>query len=76
MLFLSLDFGTSSIKGVIADENTNILQSAKAEYPYQILPGEKNELTDADLKNAIKKMCSSFDKDFGLSAMTVTSISQ
>ncbi|MBR2614899.1 MAG: sugar kinase [Clostridia bacterium] len=63
MLFLSLDFGTSSIKGVIADEKANILQSAKAEYPYQILPGEKNELTDADLKNAIKKMCDSFDKD-------------
>ncbi|MCR5693620.1 MAG: sugar kinase [Clostridia bacterium] len=63
MLFLSLDFGTSSIKGVIADEKGNILNSSKAEYPYQLLPGEKVELKDSDFKGALKKITSAFDSD-------------
>ena len=63
MLFLSLDFGTSSIKGVIADEKGNVIKSAKAEYPYQLLSGERVELKDADLKSALKKVTFSFDKE-------------
>jgi sugar (pentulose or hexulose) kinase len=41
LLFLSVDFGTSSIKMAILDENLNIKQVATASYPYILLPGEK-----------------------------------
>ena len=52
MLFLSVDFGTSAVKMSLIDENLKTRCWSKAEYHYLILPGEKNELREADLMNA------------------------
>lgn len=51
MLFLSIDFGTSSVKVSLLDETLAEKQTSQAGYPYIISPGEKNEINpDALLK--------------------------
>ena len=52
MLFLSIDFGTSAVKISIVDDEGGILCSAKEDYHYIILPGEKSELAPDDLMTA------------------------
>ena len=47
MLFLSIDFGTSSVKMSVLDENRNTLAWAKESYNYIILPGNKSEMKEA-----------------------------
>lgn len=55
MLFLSIDFGTSSVKLSIMDEQLHTKCWSRAEYQYLILPGEKIELRDEDMINALYK---------------------
>ena len=44
MLFLSLDFGTSSVKVAIINERLRELQAESAPYPYKLFPGSKVEI--------------------------------
>ena len=44
MYYLSIDFGTSTVKMEILDDNLTVLASEKQEYPYILLPGEKVEI--------------------------------
>ncbi len=44
MHYLSIDFGTSTVKMEILDEALQVLASEKQEYPYILLPGEKVEI--------------------------------
>lgn len=44
MLYLSIDFGTSTVKMEILDEGLEVLASEKQEYPFILLPGEKVEI--------------------------------
>jgi sugar (pentulose or hexulose) kinase len=53
MLFLSVDFGTSSLKASLVDEKLNELGTAKAEYPYILLPGSKVEMDPAELMGGL-----------------------
>lgn len=53
MYYLSIDFGTSAVKTSIVDDSLQVKSWNKAEYPYLILPGEKNELREADLMAAL-----------------------
>jgi xylulokinase len=63
VLFLSADFGTSSIKMAILDENFNIKQVATASYPYILLPGEKSEINPEELWAACYRACGELDPD-------------
>lgn len=63
MLFLSIDFGTSSVKMSIIDEKLETKQWAKAEYPYIILPGEKNEIDPDELFKGLYKAANQLDPD-------------
>lgn len=63
MLFLSIDFGTSSVKMSVLDENRNTIAWAKEPYSYIILPGNKSEMKEADLMNALFKAAAKFDRD-------------
>lgn len=62
MVFLSIDFGTSSVKAALIDERFAILQEAKAAYAYRMLPGERVELSRDDLLAALRKVVQSFDE--------------
>lgn len=53
MLFLSIDFGTSAVKVSIVDSDGKVMCSAKEDYHYIILPGEKSELVPDDLMAAL-----------------------
>ncbi|MGB3953824.1 MAG: FGGY family carbohydrate kinase [Brooklawnia sp.] len=44
MHYLSIDFGTSTVKMEILDDALQVLASEKQEYPYILLPGEKVEI--------------------------------
>ena len=61
MLFLSIDFGTSAVKLSLVDENLRIYDSSRAEYHYIILPGEKNELQETELMQALFKAAEQLD---------------
>ena len=63
MLFLSIDFGTSSVKLSILDEQLQTKSWSKAEYHYLILPGEKNELRDEDMMNALFQAAGALDRE-------------
>ena len=56
-MFLSIDFGTSSVKLSILDENLATLQSEKEEYQYTLLPGEKVEQDPVALWQAMVTAC-------------------
>ena len=61
MLFLSVDFGTSSIKISIVDENLTQLQTAKEDYPYILLPGEKVEIDPDELFASLYRAAGKLD---------------
>ena len=61
MLFFCTDFGTSAVKTSILDEQGNLLSWAKKEYPYQLLPGEKVEISPHDLWSAFFQAADSID---------------
>lgn len=63
MLFLSVDFGTSSVKASLVDEGLNELGTAIAEYPYVLLPGSKVEMDPAELMAGLYKATSQLDPD-------------
>lgn len=44
MSYLSIDFGTSTVKIEILDDDLQVLASEKQEYPHLLLPGEKVEI--------------------------------
>lgn len=44
MHYLSIDFGTSTVKMEILDDQLRVLATASQEYPYLLLPGEKVEI--------------------------------
>lgn len=53
MYFLSIDFGTSAVKLSVVDENGRTQCSAKENYPYILLPGEKVEMDKNKLWRAL-----------------------
>ncbi len=61
MLFLSVDFGTSSVKISVVDEKLNELQTAKEEYPYILLPGSKVEIAPDELMGGLYKAATQID---------------
>lgn len=61
MLFLSIDFGTSAVKLSIVDDQLKILNWAKCDYPYILLPGEKVELASDKLWGALYQSASELD---------------
>lgn len=61
MLFLSIDFGTSAVKMAIVTENGEVKCQAKHDYPYIMLPGDKVELSPAELLNALFAGAASLD---------------
>ena len=63
MLFLSIDFGTSSVKMSILDENRTTKAWAKESYSYIILPGNKSEMKEQDLMNALYRAAAKFDPE-------------
>lgn len=63
MRFLSVDFGTSSVKLSVVDENRNLLQTAKEDYAYILLPGEKVEIDPDELFNALFNAGGQLDSD-------------
>lgn len=63
LLFLSIDFGTSSIKISIVDEHLNQLQSAKEDYPYILLPGEKVEIDPQELFRSLFRAARRLDSN-------------
>ena len=64
MIALSLDFGTSSIKAGLVDEAGNLLgATASAPYAYQLLPGEKVELREKDMLDAMVLAVSRLDPE-------------
>ena len=63
MYYLSIDFGTSAVKLSIVDDNLQVKCWNKAEYRYLLLPGEKNELREADLFTALAKAAKGLDAE-------------
>lgn len=63
MLFLSIDFGTSAVKMSLMDEKLETKCWSKEAYHYQIFPGEKNELREADLFRAFYGAASRLNQD-------------
>ncbi|BEU88885.1 hypothetical protein TAMA11512_23490 [Selenomonas sp. TAMA-11512] len=63
MLFLSVDFGTSAVKAAILDENGDTKCWSTSPYDYIILPGDKNELSPADLMNALYDATGKLDEE-------------
>jgi sugar (pentulose or hexulose) kinase len=61
MYYLSIDFGTSAVKMSIVDDSLQVKSWNKAEYRYLILPGEKNELREADLMGALAAAAKGLD---------------
>jgi len=61
MLFLSIDFGTSSVKMSIIDQHLDIKQTAKVDYPYIILPGEKYEIDPGELFKGLYSAANQLD---------------
>ncbi len=63
MLFLSVDFGTSSVKVSVVNEKLHELQTASAVYPYILLPGSKVELDPAQLLGGLYGAVSQIDPE-------------
>lgn len=63
MNILSVDFGTSAVKMSILNEKLETISWNKGSYEYQILPGEKNELREADLWQAFYEAAAGLDQD-------------
>jgi sugar (pentulose or hexulose) kinase len=63
MLFLSVDFGTSAVKVSVVDGALRELSTAKAEYPYLLLPGSKVEMRPADLMDGLYRATSELRQD-------------
>ena len=63
MLFLSVDFGTSSVKASLVDESLTELSAASAEYPYVLLPGSKVEMDPKELMGGLCKVTAQLDQD-------------
>jgi sugar (pentulose or hexulose) kinase len=63
MLFLSIDFGTSSVKMSVMDQHLDIKQTAKVDYPYIILPGEKYEINPEELFKGLYAAANQLDPD-------------
>jgi sugar (pentulose or hexulose) kinase len=61
VLFLSVDFGTSSVKMSIVDETLRELQTARATYRYLLLPGSKVEINPDELWKAFYEAASDLD---------------
>jgi sugar (pentulose or hexulose) kinase len=61
MLFLSVDFGTSSVKVSVVDEALRELQTAKAPYPYVLLPGEKVEIDPSAMFSSLHEAVAQLD---------------
>lgn len=57
MYYLSIDFGTSTVKMEVLDDELNVLASEKQEYPYILLPGEKVEIDPEVLFDATAQAC-------------------
>lgn len=53
MYYLSIDFGTSSVKLEVLDDAWNVHSSQTEEYPYLLLPGEKVEIDPEALFGAV-----------------------
>lgn len=62
-MYLSIDFGTSSLKIALLDQDFQPVETAKEEYPYHILPGEKVEIDPDDLLKALTAACSRLDPE-------------
>jgi sugar (pentulose or hexulose) kinase len=62
-LYLSIDFGTSSVKVSIVNETLRELQTAKASYPYVLLPGSKVEIEPVRLLDGLSDAASRLDND-------------
>lgn len=62
-LVLSFDLGTSAVKISVLDRSLTVLDSAKEEYPYILLPGEKVEEDPAVLWKAVCSACGSLRAD-------------
>lgn len=58
MYYLSIDFGTSTVKMEVLDDNLTVLASQKQEYPYMLLPGEKVEIDPDVLFQATEQAAS------------------
>jgi len=63
VLFLSVDFGSSSVKVAIVDDDLTTRQTATAPYPHIQLPGEKNEIDPDRLWAACYRACQELDPD-------------
>jgi sugar (pentulose or hexulose) kinase len=63
MLFLSIDFGTSSVKISIVDDRLRELETAKADYPYILLPSSKVEIDPAKLMGGLYSAASQLDDE-------------
>jgi xylulokinase len=63
VLFLSVDFGTSSIKVAVVADDLAIQQTATAPYPHILLPGDKNEIDPEQLWAACYRACQELDPD-------------
>ncbi len=63
MVILSIDFGTSAVKLSLLSEDSRTLQWAKEEYPFMILPGEKNEMKPEDLWGALGRAAAKLDAE-------------
>ena len=63
MYYLSIDFGTSAVKMSIVDDRLQVKSWSKAEYRYLLLPGEKNELREADLMAALAAAARGLDAE-------------
>jgi sugar (pentulose or hexulose) kinase len=61
MLFLAVDFGTSSVKVSLVDDELRELGTAKSAYPYILLPGSKVEIDPATLFNCLYEATSELD---------------
>ena len=61
MLFLSVDFGTSSVKASVVDDKLNELCTGMAGYPYILLPGSKVEMGPEELMGALSKAAAQLD---------------
>ncbi|HZL04692.1 MAG TPA: FGGY family carbohydrate kinase [Coriobacteriia bacterium] len=57
MKYLSIDFGTSSVKMQILDDELAVLATGKADYPYILLAGEKVEIDPKVLFEATYAAC-------------------
>lgn len=61
MLFLALDFGTSSVKVALVDEHLRELEATMEPYPYILLPGAKVEIDPYELFAALYRAVSRLD---------------